>query len=442
MPFESPPIRILFLFLVGLSIGFPALAEDRESLLFKEVTRQSHDYSCGPAALSTLINGAIPGQRVSELEVISTREKSEDGNEEGFSLLDLKAAAGKLGHGAQWKKIKPEFLPMLSQPVILLIGLNSPFPHFVILKGFRDGEAFLADPTRGNVRVPYADLKAEGLSEKYPAWYVMAIHIPADAGKASFLYLSETDPASSHFTIAQSDAITLTTVAKRNQVLLTYGYRLSQGRDGFFDGMTVKSRGESHRFDIGYGIAEDTELGAGFGYSNTTFAVSGYSDVESSDRSSYVSISRDFDLGAMKDMGVLVGSSLSHGDRSESLHAELNALLYGSTDHGQWMAGGSFYKKLKEKSGYRLPKYGVSWLLGFNKPLSDRSLGSFHLNMYTDRNDGDFAPRFDHSYSANASLSWTMNKKIQLRSSVEYSFGARVMKTFSAGMDVIYVGGW
>nr|VFK49434.1 MAG: hypothetical protein BECKSD772E_GA0070983_11796 [Candidatus Kentron sp. SD]VFK80132.1 MAG: hypothetical protein BECKSD772D_GA0070982_10876 [Candidatus Kentron sp. SD] len=75
----------LILILLFLFCGLPILAADSEALLFKDISRQSHDYSCGPAALSTLINGAIPGRRVSEMEVIQTRKKaSGNENEEGL----------------------------------------------------------------------------------------------------------------------------------------------------------------------------------------------------------------------------------------------------------------------------------------------------------------------------------------------------------------------
>jgi len=52
-------------------------------------------------------------------------------------------------------KLAPKYLPMIKQPVVLLIGLKSEFPHFVVLKGIKDGEAYLADPIRGNIRISY-----------------------------------------------------------------------------------------------------------------------------------------------------------------------------------------------------------------------------------------------------------------------------------------------
>ncbi len=426
-----------------LLYSLPVLA-DVEDLLFADVSRQSHDYSCGPAALSTLINGTIEGPSVSELEVIVTREASEEGDEEGFSLLDLQQAAGKLGRRAEWRKIAPEILPRLSQPVILLTGLNSPFPHFVVLKGFRDQVAFLADPSRGNIRVPYDALIAEGIDARYPAWYVMAIDTPVNDKKRSSLYLSgaTSDLIDTHFTVEQADIITLVTIARPNQLFVTYGYRVSQGRNAT-NGFTVKSRGDAHNLDVSYGIGDDTEVGGGVSYSDTTYSASGFSEVKASNRNAYLFVSWDFDLDALDDMGVVLGSTLSHDDEYAAFDLGASALAYGRTDFGQWMARGGFYKKLKEKApGDVLPKYGISWLLGINKPLTDRSLGTFYVTLNTERNDGEPDVEFNHYYSANASVSWTMNKRVQLRPSLGYVFGGRVMKTFSAGMDITYVGGW
>nr|VFK56546.1 MAG: Peptidase C39 family protein [Candidatus Kentron sp. TUN] len=441
MSFKHSFIR----FFILLFSSFSVLAGDRETTLFTDISKQSHDYSCGPAALSTLINGTIGGPSVSEMDVILTRKKSlKDADEKGFTLLDLKYAAEKFGHKAQWRKIRQKSLLKISQPVILLIGLNSPFPHFVILKGFRNGEAFLADPVRGNIRVPYDDLVKDGISGKYPAWYVMAIDTPANPKQKSSLYLSDSEShlTKTHFTIEQSNAITLLTIARPNQVLLTYQYRVSQGRDTI-NGAVIKSRGYTHNMGGSYGIGNNAEIGGGISYSKSTYSISGRSDIETSNKSAYVSISRDLELADMESMGVLLGSTLSYSDKYAAFNLGVNALAHGSTDYGQWMAGGSFYQKLKEKeSGNLLPKYRISWLLGINKPLSDRYLGSFYLTMDTNRNEKKPDTKFNHFYSANASLTWALNRKIQLRPSIDYSFGGRVIKIFSIGMEVIYMGGW
>ncbi len=51
------------------------------------------------------------------------------------------------------EKGSTKYQPIIKQSVVLLIGLKSEFPHFVVLKGIKDGEAYLADPIRGNIRI-------------------------------------------------------------------------------------------------------------------------------------------------------------------------------------------------------------------------------------------------------------------------------------------------
>ncbi|MGR8929752.1 MAG: C39 family peptidase, partial [Gammaproteobacteria bacterium] len=180
-------------------------------ILFKGVTKQSTDYSCGAAALSTLITGLVENARISEKDVIDEIAKLSDNRDsQGYTLSDLMEVSKNLEHYAEWRKVPVSQLPKIKIPVILLIGLNSKFPHFVVLKGIVDDQAFLADSIRGNIRIPYKKLTEEGVTEKYKDWFVMAIEPSANIPKDSNLYLAE-DKFSSHFTVEQSSAITLST---------------------------------------------------------------------------------------------------------------------------------------------------------------------------------------------------------------------------------------
>nr|VFJ92361.1 MAG: Peptidase C39 family protein [Candidatus Kentron sp. LFY] len=113
------------------------------------------------------------------MEVILTRDEGwavgKEKRRERVFPIEPKHAAEKLSHRAEWRKIKPKFLSMILQPVILLTELDTPSPHFVVLKEFRNGKAFLADPDRGNIRVTYDHLVEEGTNEEYSSFYAMAI---------------------------------------------------------------------------------------------------------------------------------------------------------------------------------------------------------------------------------------------------------------------------
>ena len=121
------------------------------------VIRQNFDYSCGSAALATLVSAA--GISVSEADILQSVFARLDEvsrtrvTNEGLSLLDLKIAVEALGHRAEGYRVGPEILARLDRPVIVYIEPYG-YRHFVVLRGVVEDRVFLADPARGNVRLP------------------------------------------------------------------------------------------------------------------------------------------------------------------------------------------------------------------------------------------------------------------------------------------------
>jgi predicted double-glycine peptidase len=121
------------------------------------VVIQSFDYSCGAGALATLMRYYF-GADVSEEDVLlnilgtMTEEDIRDREKNGLSLLDLKHCAESMGYQATGVKLKYASLPRLKGPVIVHIEQDD-YKHFVVLKGVRDDRVFLADPSRGNIRM-------------------------------------------------------------------------------------------------------------------------------------------------------------------------------------------------------------------------------------------------------------------------------------------------
>ena len=129
----------------------------------EHVVKQAFDYSCGAAALATLLTYGL-GDPVSEREVvIEMLEALGDDEEalrkkEGFSLLDMQQIAQGRGYRAQGFRIAPEFLDDLQGPVIVFIRPRG-YEHFAVLRGARGDRVYLADPSLGNVhRARYAFL--------------------------------------------------------------------------------------------------------------------------------------------------------------------------------------------------------------------------------------------------------------------------------------------
>ena len=119
---------------------------------------QRYDYSCGSAALATLM-GYGYGRPIGEREIIAAVFESLSGDEEsarrdkGLSLLDLQRVAEANGFRAQGFKIAADQLSALKGPVIVFISPGG-YDHFAVLKGVRGDRVYLTDPSRGNLREP------------------------------------------------------------------------------------------------------------------------------------------------------------------------------------------------------------------------------------------------------------------------------------------------
>ncbi len=137
-----------------INVPLKSMKELRDQNLIK----QRLDYSCGAAALATILRYGF-GDEVTEREILVDLFKllSEDEKglrrKKGFSLLDLQRVAQKRGYKAQGFRLAPEFLRKLSGPVIVFIEPRG-YKHFAVFRGVKDDRIYLADPSRGNVRMP------------------------------------------------------------------------------------------------------------------------------------------------------------------------------------------------------------------------------------------------------------------------------------------------
>lgn len=122
--------------------------------------RQKLDYSCGAAALATLMTYYF-GDETSEKEILDqlnkllenlTKEEWAHKKRIGFSLLDLKRVAKQEGYRAAGFKITPEQLRQLAAPVIVYLRPFG-YHHFAVLRGVAGGRVYIADPGRGNLRM-------------------------------------------------------------------------------------------------------------------------------------------------------------------------------------------------------------------------------------------------------------------------------------------------
>jgi predicted double-glycine peptidase len=121
------------------------------------VVRQGWDYSCGSAALATLLS--TPDEPVTEKEILLealsglTEEEEHQTMEAGLTLLDLHKVVEGRGLRAAGYRVEPAFLSKITRPVVVFIKPGG-YRHFAVMRGIRGDRVFLADPARGNVRLP------------------------------------------------------------------------------------------------------------------------------------------------------------------------------------------------------------------------------------------------------------------------------------------------
>lgn len=145
--------------LPGAAVSVP-LASIRQ-LRFSSTLRQQYDFSCGSAALATLLTHHY-AHPVSEQEafqwmfVHGDREKI---RREGFSLLDMQRYLASLGFRADGFKLPLQALLDARLPAIVLVAEGG-YHHFVVLKGADDGRILLGDPSRGTRSVTRAQFES------------------------------------------------------------------------------------------------------------------------------------------------------------------------------------------------------------------------------------------------------------------------------------------
>jgi len=162
---------------VGLGLSAPASAQVRfhgeaggnyalqvtswRDIPFRTVVRQQYDYSCGSAAVATLLRFHY-GVAVRETEVF--RSMFERGDQPrirqvGFSMLDMRNYLESRGYRADGLRLSLDRLAQLRIPAIALITRGG-YRHFVVVKGVSSTSVLIGDPTFGLLTYTRADFEA------------------------------------------------------------------------------------------------------------------------------------------------------------------------------------------------------------------------------------------------------------------------------------------
>jgi predicted double-glycine peptidase len=153
------------------------------------LVKQAYDYSCGSAALATVLNYQL-GEDFTEKQVIQGLLQYGDAEKiakrRAFSLLDMKRFVEVLGYHGVGYRAQMEDLKTLDRPGIVPIVIFG-YRHFAVFKGIYRGHVFLADPWRGNISFPEAEFENK--------WYKNVVFIvhPDGAPELKALRLTEED---------------------------------------------------------------------------------------------------------------------------------------------------------------------------------------------------------------------------------------------------------
>ncbi len=143
---------------IGSGTRIEVPLKSMKDLRDQRLVKQRFDYSCGAAALATILRYGF-GDEVTERDILTELfdllPEDEEGlrRKEGFSLLDLQHVAQARGYNAQGFRLEPQHLAKLGCPVIVFIEPRG-YKHFAVLRGVKGDRVYLADPSRGNIRMP------------------------------------------------------------------------------------------------------------------------------------------------------------------------------------------------------------------------------------------------------------------------------------------------
>lgn len=163
----SPVIGAIVYLLLLLSLSSPAFAgpdhaasvsrleQKTDPSFFQTTVRQRHDFSCGAAALATLLIYHY-GVLLTDGEVFDAMLKEGDEESiraEGFSMLHMKKYLDASGYDSAGYQLTVDRLATIGLPGIALIAFRG-FNHFVVIKGVSPTEVLLGDPLLGTRTIP------------------------------------------------------------------------------------------------------------------------------------------------------------------------------------------------------------------------------------------------------------------------------------------------
>jgi predicted double-glycine peptidase len=143
----------------GLRVAMPVASI--KAMRFDTTLRQQYDFSCGSAAVATLLSHHY-GRATTEQQVFEHMFRHGDHDKirrEGFSLLDMQRFLAAQGLRADGFRLPLQALFDAGLPAIVLVAEQG-YQHFVVIKGMAGGRLLLGDPARGTRSMPLAQFES------------------------------------------------------------------------------------------------------------------------------------------------------------------------------------------------------------------------------------------------------------------------------------------
>lgn len=142
----------------GIGGDFRLTVNSFENRRFDSVMRQQYDFSCGSAAVASLLSFHYEDQVTEHdvfIEMLALADEKKV-RQEGFSMLDMKHYLEARGYQADGFRMPLTGLrEKVRLPMIVLLNIDG-FRHFVLIKGISDDEVLVGDPARGLKIFSYA----------------------------------------------------------------------------------------------------------------------------------------------------------------------------------------------------------------------------------------------------------------------------------------------
>jgi predicted double-glycine peptidase len=117
---------------------------------FRSVVRQQYDFSCGSAAVATLLTYHYDHRMPESSVFMAMWEKGDRPTikKAGFSMLDMKQYLDSIGYRTDGFRLTMDQLRQTQRPGIVLLDLKG-YKHFVVVKGIRGDKVLVGDPMLG-----------------------------------------------------------------------------------------------------------------------------------------------------------------------------------------------------------------------------------------------------------------------------------------------------